>query len=39
MTHQVNKNKDIKDDKERLKGQEEEGSRKYLRFIFNLFNH
>ena len=39
MTDQVTKNKDIKEDEERLKGQEKKESRKYLHFIFNLFDH
>ena len=39
MTDQNKKNQDIKEDEERLKGQEEKENRKYLQFIFNLFNH
>ena len=39
MTDQVKKNKDIKEDEERLKGQEKKECRKYLHFIFNLFDH
>ena len=39
MTDQKKKNQDIKEDEERLKGQEEKENRKYLQFIFNLFNH
>ena len=37
MTDQVKKNKNIKEDEERLKGQEKKENRKYLHFIFNLF--
>ena len=32
MTDQVKKNKDIKEDEERLKGQEKKENRKYLHF-------
>ena len=39
MTDQVKKNKDIREDEERLKGQEKKENRKYLHFIFNLFDH
>ena len=39
MTDQVKKNKDIREYEERLKGQEEKENRKYLHFIFNLFDH
>ena len=31
--------KKIRDDEERLKGQERKGNRKYLRLIFNLSGH
>ena len=37
MTDKVKKNKDIREDEERLKGQEKKENRKYLHFIFNLF--
>ena len=39
MADQVKKNKDIKEDEERLKGQDKRENRKYLHFIFNLFYH
>ena len=39
MKDQVKKNKDIKEDEERLKGQEKKENRKYLHFMFNLFDH
>ena len=38
MTDQVKKNKDIKEDEERLKRQEKKENRKYLHFTFNLFD-
>ena len=39
MTGQVKKSKDLKEDEERLKRQEKKENRKYLHFIFNLFDH
>ena len=39
MTDQAKENKDIKEDEERLKGQEKKENRKHLHFIFNLFDH
>ena len=39
MTGQIKNNQDIKDDKESLKGQENKENRKYLHFIFNVFDH
>ena len=39
MADQVKKNKDIKEDEERLKGQEKKENRNYLHFIFNHFDH
>ena len=37
MTDQVKRNKDIKNDEERLKGREKKENTKYLHFIFTLF--
>ena len=39
MTDQVKKNKDIKEDEERLKEQEKKENRKYLHFTSNLFDY
>ena len=39
MTGKVKQNKDIREDGERLKGQEKKENTKYLHFIFNLFYH
>ena len=40
MTDQIKKNKDIKEDEERLKEQEKKIKNKnQLHFIFNLFDH
>ena len=38
MTDHIKKNKDIKEDEERLKEQEKKKT-KYLHFTFNLFDH
>ena len=37
MADKEKKNKDFKEDEERLKGQEKKANRKYLHFIFNIF--
>ena len=39
MTDQARKNKDIREDEERLKGQEKKENRQYMHFTFNLFYH
>ena len=39
VTDKVKKNKDIREDEERLKGQEKKENRKYFHFIFNIFYH
>ena len=39
VTDKVKKNKDIREDEERLKGQEKKENRKYLHFILDLFYH
>ena len=38
MTDQIKKNRDIKEDQERLKGQGEKENRKYLCFILYFFD-
>ena len=39
VTDKVKKNKDIREDEERLKGQEKKENRQYMHFTFNLFYH